>query len=173
MGHLQEVGNVCQLGGRGSVCGPFQSGWVKYEIQLPGFILVYGSYLCMEPSPAALQGMGAVCVLCVCVCVECAETTVGITRNVSKSDGTVNSHLSPGRVLDDLPILATSQAAFFCLGPPQIGVICSLSFLFPANLVKLGSRNPFKRMHFPPCLSWEEGRIRPCSACGPSEPALL
>ena len=113
MGHLQEVGNVCQLGGRGSVCGPFQSGWVKYEIQLPGFILVYGSYLCMEPSPAALQGMGAVCVLCVCVCVECAETTVGITRNVSKSDGTVNSHLSPGRVLDDLPILATSQAAFF------------------------------------------------------------
>lgn len=149
---------MCQLGGRGSVCGPFQSGWVKYEIQLPGFILVYGT----QPCCTAGDGGGVY----VCVCVECAETTVGITRNVSKSDGTVNSHLSPGRVLDDLPILVTSQAAFFCLGPPQIGVICSLSFLFPANLVKLGSRNPFKRMHFPPCLSC----LRRRAESGPVQP---
>ena len=96
----------CQLGGRGSMCGPFQSSWVKYEIPLPG------SCLCMEPSPAALWGVGAGA--------ECAETTAGITRNVSKSGGTVNSHLSPGRVLDDFPISVTLQAAFFVLVLPKL-----------------------------------------------------
>lgn len=89
------------------------------------------SCLCMEPSPAVLWWMGAGA--------ECAETTEGITRNVSKSGGTVNSHLSPGRVLDD-PHFGYAAGCFFCLGPPQIGVICALSFLFPANLVKLGNR---------------------------------
>lgn len=71
-----------------------------------------GSCLCMEPSPAALWGVGKGA--------ECAETTVGITRNVSKSGGTVNSHMSPGRVLDDFPISVTPQAAFFVLVLPKL-----------------------------------------------------
>ena len=116
-------------------------------------------------NPALLHCRGWGRGVCVCVCRVCRDHS-GDHRNVSKSDGTVNSHLSPGRVLDDLPILVTSQAAFFCLGPPQIGVICSLSFLFPANLVKLGSRNPFKRMHFPPCLSC----LRRRAESGPVQP---
>ena len=36
----------CQLAGWGSVCGPFQSSWVKYEIQLPGLMPVYGTQPC-------------------------------------------------------------------------------------------------------------------------------
>lgn len=62
------------------------------------------SCLCMEPSPAAPWWTGAGA--------ECAEATAGITRNVSTSGGTVNSHLSPGRVLDD-PHFGYAAGCFF------------------------------------------------------------
>ena len=112
MGHLQEVGSVCQLGGRGSVCGPFQSGWVKYEIQLPGFILVYGT----QPCCTAGDGGGVY----VCVCVECAETTVGIT-GMSPSLMAQSTLICPlGGSLMTFPFWLRHRLLFFVLVLPKL-----------------------------------------------------
>lgn len=124
----------------------------KYKIQLPGLMPVYGT-------PALLycggwgRGGGA-------------ETTEGITRNVSKSGGTVNSHLSSWEG-PRAPLFWLQLQAAFVLVLPNWSDLC-IEFLSSSKFGKLTTGNIHEN-----ALSSRSPILEGRAESGPAQPVAL